>query len=90
MSRVSDPAEVPIGRFSLRSMAPARAPSEIEARIDRLTGLARGLGAATLVSVAAFVGLVVVCTVRADVIAFVADGGIAGCEATTMVGGTSR
>ncbi len=89
MSRESDPTDVPIGRFSLRSMAPVRAPSEIEARIDRMTGLARGLGAAALVSVAAFVGMVVVSAVRADVIAFVADGGIAGCEAT-VVGGKSR
>lgn len=74
-----------IGAFSLPSAQGCLSPSALA---DRLTSYARAsafLAGAVFASLMAMMWLTYVCLKRADVIPYVADGGVFGCEVRTVI-----
>ncbi|MCJ2029487.1 hypothetical protein MKK50_08750 [Methylobacterium sp. J-043] len=73
-----------IGAFSLPSAQGCLSPSALS---DRLSGYARAsafLAGAVFTSLMAMMWLAYLCVWRADVIPYVADGGVFGCQVRTV------
>ncbi|WP_430912218.1 hypothetical protein [Methylobacterium sp. sgz302541] len=73
-----------IGAFSLPSAQGCLSPSALADRLVGHTRMASFLAGAVFASLMAMMWLTWLCLKRADVIPYVADGGVFGCEVRTV------
>lgn len=76
-------ARASVGRFNFASERGVHAPSVTESQIVRLSKICSFMCGSLAVLLVASVVMTIVAIRRADVIPFVADGGVFGCEVQT-------